>query len=194
MDAGTRGVVLRRLGLARNDLRRGSDRLESAVLVATLALALLVVPIAAAVASSVAGATGAAVAELDARTHPVAARTLETARGAFGPSASPPPVSVAVGWREDGTPHRARTWVPDGTPSGTPVVLRVDPAGAPVVGPTRTDVVGRAAAAGLGVLVVVWALLLTVLLGTRLLLDRARMRAWGTEWEVIEPPWRREQL
>lgn len=194
MDAGTRTAVLRRLGLDHNAMRRRSDRVESTVLVAVLLLGLLAVPVAAAVASSVAGRTGAVAAAVDARTTPVTARTLADATGSTAPGGTLVPVRVPVGWSRDGVPYRARTWVPQGTRAGTAVVVRVDATGDVVEGPTAGDAVGVAAAAGIGVLVSAWALLLTVLVATRLLLDRTRMRAWGAEWEEIEPPWRREQI
>ncbi|MGK4596196.1 Rv1733c family protein [Amycolatopsis sp. w19] len=169
-------------------LGRGWDRVEAAILIACVLIALLGVPLAAA-AGSEAYATMMARSALEtASRHSTTAFLLEDAPparvGVDGtPSVETAP--VAARWAlPDGRFQEARVASGLGASAGDAVIVWLDESGA-VVEPPVTPL--DAASAGIGVGVGVWlgaaALLAAAYLLARHLLNRARWAAWDREWE-----------
>lgn len=169
-------------------LGRGWDRVEAAILIACVLIALLGVPLAAA-AGSEAYATMMARSALEtASRHSTTAFLLEDAPparvGVDGtPSVETAP--VAARWAlPDGRFQEARVASDLGASAGDAVIVWLDESGA-VVEPPVTPL--DAASTGIGVGVGVWLGAVTLLaagyLLARHLLNRARWAAWDREWE-----------
>src|SRR5262245_17220912 len=69
-------MQVRRLGFGRNALRRRTDRIETALLWCALIVALLVIPVGAAIGTNIQNASEASTAQQRAALHEVKARTL----------------------------------------------------------------------------------------------------------------------
>jgi hypothetical protein len=187
---------LRGWRLDRNPLRRGSDRAETIVLGALLALFLVAVPLAGQAAGSWAhGTFGRETRAQRAVVQPVRATLLRAPVPVLsypGAGAGLPDGSLGdARWR--GPDGRVRTgWVlvPAGAAAGSRVPVWVDRAGRPAGPPlSRAQLAGRVQLArglAVGALAVAWAGATWL---TRRVLDRRRMAAWAADWWATAPRW-----
>jgi hypothetical protein len=187
--------LARWLGIDRNPLRRGTDRVEAALRLVMILLLVAAVPAAAVAAGRWADHYGLhRVQAQRAADHLVSAVLLHDAPATGTPD---PYTSVQVSWvlaryQPPGQPPRTghvlvlagarqgstvRTWI---GPSG--VVTDPPPDHHVVVGEVGFAVVTTCLLSGL-LLVVTWAL-------ARCALDRRRLRAWEAEWQASGPLWR----
>ncbi|OLZ43353.1 Rv1733c family protein [Amycolatopsis keratiniphila] len=169
-------------------LGRSWDRIEAAILVACVLIALLGVPLAAA-AGSEAYATMMARSALEtASRHSTTAFLLEDAPPArIGVDGTPSveTAQVAARWvLPDGRFQEAAVSVDLGASAGDAVTVWLDESGAVVEPPVMPL---DAASTGIGVGVGVWLSGVTLLVAgyllARHLLNRARWEAWDREWE-----------
>jgi hypothetical protein len=183
------GRLLRARRLDRNPLRRGSDRVETAVFGVLLAAFLASAPFVAHAAGSWTYATSTREAQAQqAALHQVRATLLQAA----------PSWSISEGGAEanaqwkapDGQERTGEVFVPGGAQAGSTVMVWVNQAGLPTDSPLRhSQVTGRADIArvlGVGTLAVT-----LIILGwaARWVLDRRRLAAWGAEWLATGPRW-----
>lgn len=188
-------MCLRRYRLDGNPLRRPSDRRESLVLLAALALVLVSVwP---------AVLTGRTVYEDAMREesatvrHRVTATLLEDApvtRISYTEVSAARPMARARWTTSAGEERTARVPVPALAKAGAKVPVWLDPEGRPAKPPTD-PVILRLRGMAAGVLVVAAAGLLAMALfaGARLRLDRERYRQWDLAWERADDQWRRRR-
>lgn len=182
------------LGLDRNPLRRGSDRLEAVIRLVTIVLLATAMPLAAVAAGQWAYHSAVRHARAQqASEHLVTAVLLQQAP----PTGSPDPYTslqyawVLARWQPPGLPARSGLILaPAGVPKGGAVPTWVDASGTVTSAPpTHRDLVGD-----------VWvAVLLTcltlcfALFGSELMirraLDRRRLNAWEAEWRATGPLW-----
>ena len=173
----------------RNPLRRGSDRVETAVLAVLVIVFLVAAPFAALASSSwtLARAHQAQLAER-ASSYQVPALVLKLEAPIGGPYAD---LGAQARWTaHDGTVITGEIAVPLGTTSGSTQWLWTTADGQLTNPPLQdSQVTGQAyVAEGFGVFTL--AVLLTVTgLVTRWMLDKRRMAAWDTEWRATGPRW-----
>ena len=187
------GRVLRGRRLDRNPLRRGSDRVETAVLGVLLAAFLAGAPFATHAAGSWAYTLSAREAQVQrAGLHHVPATLLETAPAwnAYANSGGAAP-DVDARWRAPGGQVRTgKVFVPPGTAAGSTVLVWTNQAGQladPPLGPTQLAsraLLAEAAAAGSLATVLIVAGWLA-----RRSLDRRRLAAWDADWLATGPRW-----
>jgi hypothetical protein len=186
--------LARWLGFDRNPLRRGTDRVEGALRLVMIILAVLAVPAASVAAGRWADHYALHRAQVQ-RTvnHQVTAVLLEDAPATEIPS---PYTSVQTAW----VPAR---WQPPGQPPRTGEVLAVvgarkgstvrtwiDPTGAVTDPPLdHRVIVGNVWVAVMATCLVSWVLLLAATALARRMLDRRRLRAWEAEWRTSGPLW-----
>jgi len=182
------------LGLDRNPLRRGTDRIETAIRLAILVLLVTAVPAAAIAAGLWADQLASRHARADyASHHQVSAVLLTSAPGtqAPGASSSRPVVPVLAVWVPPGLPERSgQVLAPEGAPKGSTVRIWVDASGAVTGAPAdRSDVIADVCIAVLLTCIAAPAVLLGVAALARRALDRRRLAAWDAEWRSIGPRW-----
>jgi hypothetical protein len=172
----------------RNPLRRGSDRVETAVLALLVIVFLAAAPFAALASGSWALAT-AHQAQLAERASsfqvPALVLKLEAPGGTFGDP------GAQVRWTaHDGTVITADIAVPLGVAAGSTQWLWTTADGQLTNPPLEDSQVTGQAHVAEGFVVVTLAVLLTVAgLVTRWTLDKRRMAAWDTEWRSTGPRW-----
>jgi hypothetical protein len=187
--------LLRGWRLDRNPLRRGSDRTETVVLGALLAVFLAAVPFAAHAAGSWAYATYARETQAQqAALRQVPATVLQAPPQltAF-PGAGVVPLGVDARWRApDGQARTGLLFVPADATAGSTVLVWVDHAGRladPPLGrvqlATRAQLAEKAA---VGVLAITLAVIGWL---ARRSLNRRRMAAWDADWLATGPRWTR---
>lgn len=185
----------RRLGIGRNPLRRRSDRVEAVVLWCGLVVALLLIPVAAAVGTGVGNASAESAARQQAVLHEVKATTLEDTANAV-PSAPGDVLSRArVSYVDaNGVAREGMTSVVIGTKAGDQVAIWIDRSGNIVRSP-RSGADSSAFGATVGFLTLTgsWLLLWAVVRLARVPLDRRRAREWENEWLAVAPRWLRGQ-
>ena len=188
-------MQLRRLGLGRNPLRRRVDRLEAGLLMTTLLAALLVVPGAAAVGTTISNRAERSATAERAEVHPVRARTLEKTAESIPASPGLTTTTVRVGWLDSsGSPREGKADVLIGTTVGTELTIWLDQAGAITNAPRApADDAALVIAVGLTLPFVAWPLLLALFLLARRPLERRRAEQWAREWEQVSPRWTRPQ-
>ena len=170
----------------RGSVARPSDRIEGAVLAVALVTALIAVPVAGIVVSTVYADQMAVSRQQTAERHEVSALVLTDAPPALPDdhSSAAQAETVTATWRlADGSDRTGPITVGAGTTAGTHVPIWVDPAGSAVPAP-QTAAGAMSFALGLGLLVwcgVVVALAALVALVHRGL-DRLRLTAWDREW------------
>ncbi|HET6741754.1 MAG TPA: hypothetical protein VFH76_22580 [Kribbella sp.] len=186
----------RRLGIGRkNPLRRWSDRAETVMLWCTLLVALVMVPVSAAVGTHISDSLEESAAQQRAVLHKVRARTLESTERMVpsvpGDSLSRVRVSYADA---QGIPREGTTSVVIGTKAGADVPVWLDGSGSIVPAP-RSPGDSQAFGGTAGFLIVLgsWLLLWGLFRLARLPLDRRRLRTWDAEWQEIAPRWLRGQ-
>lgn len=195
--SGERWVVMqvRRLALGRNPLRRRVDRIEAAVLWCGLVAALLMIPIGAAVGTSVRHTSEGSADRQRARLHEVNARTLERTEREI-PSAPGDVLSrVRISYLDQlGVEREGTTSVVIGTKAGSEVTIWLDRSGAIMPAP-RADADSATIGSFVGLLTVggSWLLLWGALRLARIPLDRRRARDWENEWISVAPRWLRGQ-
>jgi hypothetical protein len=185
----------RRLGIGKNPLRRRSDRIEAVVLWCGLVVALLLIPVAAAVGTGVGNASAESAARQRAVLHEVKATTLENTERVV-PSAPGDVVSRArVGYVDaNGFARDGVTSVVIGTKAGDQVTIWLDRSGNIVPGPrSGADSSSFGATVGFLTLTGSWLLLWGIVRLARVPLDRRRARDWGNEWLAVAPRWLRGQ-
>jgi hypothetical protein len=184
--------VLRGRRLDRNPLRRGSDRIETAVLGVLLAVFLAATPFAAHVGESWAYATSAREAQAQrASLHQVPATLLKAASAWNAYSNGRGVLEVDAWWRAaDGQVRTGEVFVPAGAAAGSTVLVWTNRAGqltGPPLGPVQlTSRAQLAAGAAAGSLAVA---LLAVAWLTRRSLNRRRLAAWDADWLATGPRW-----
>jgi hypothetical protein len=186
--------LARWLGIDRNPLRRGTDRVEAALRLVMILLAVVAVPAGAVAAGRWADHYALHRAQLQrAVNHQVTAVLLEDAPATGIPN---PYTNVQTSW----VPAR---WQPPGQPTRTGEVLAlagerkggtvrtwVDPSGAVTDPPLdHRFVVGDVWLAVMATCLVSWMLLLAAGVLVRRALDRRRLRAWEAEWRANGPLW-----
>jgi hypothetical protein len=179
--------------LDRNPLRRGSDRAETVVLGALLAVFLAVAPFTAYAAGSWAYATYAREAQAQrAVLRQVPATLLEAPRDLTAyPGAGVIHLAVKARWRApDGQLRTGELLAPSGAAVGSIVPVWVDRSGGladPPLGraqlATRAQLARELAAGSLAVV------LISIGWLARRSLDRRRMAAWDADWLATGPRW-----
>lgn len=181
--------VWRQLHPGDNPLVRRWDRAENCLLISIAVLALLAVPVLAAIGSTVHAQQLQIVAHQQTSRAPAVAELLDDApgrshavRGEVDRS-----TDVRATWTSpSGARHEGDVSAPYGAKRGSEVDIWLDATGEPVSRPvTPVDAAFAAIAAAAGT----WAALVTVLavifLAVRTLLNRARYAAWAREWRHI---------
>jgi hypothetical protein len=186
--------LARRLGIDRNPLRRGTDRVEAALRLVMILLAVVAVPVAAVAAGRWADHYALHRAQLQrAVDHQVTAVLLEDApvSGIPNPYTNVQTSWVLARWQPPG--QRARTGevlAPAGARTGSTVRTWVDPTGAVTDPPlVHRVVVGDVWLAVVATCLVSWLLLLAAIVLVHQVLDRRRLRAWEAEWRASGPLW-----
>lgn len=186
----------RRLGIGRrNPLRRRSDRIEAALLWCGLIVALLLIPVAAAVGTSVRNAGEASAARQRAVLHGVKAHTLEGTERVV-PSAPGDVLSRArISYVDHlGVAREGMTSVVIGTKSGDEVTIWLDRNGTIVTAPrVSADNAAIGSSTGFLTLAGSWLVLWGSVRLARIPLDRRRARDWDAEWQAVAPRWLRGQ-
>jgi hypothetical protein len=188
-------MQLRRLGFGRNPLRRRVDRLESALLLGALVAALLAIPAAAALGTTIRNRSEHTAAQQRAELHPVQARTLENATKAVPSALGQISTRVRVIWFDaSGSPREGSADVLIGTEAGTELTIWLDRAEAMARAPREpADSAALGVAAGVTMPMLAWLLLWGLFRLARLLLDRRRAQDWAREWEQVSPRWTRTE-
>jgi hypothetical protein len=184
-------MQLRRFGFGHNPLRRRVDRIEAAVLISALVVALLAIPAAAILGTTVRDRSEDAAARQRAVIHQVQARTLEDTAEAV-PSVSGQVVSqVRIAWSDaSGLLRESRTDVLIGTRAGTPVTIWLDRSGALARAPREPgDSAALGAAVGLALPMLAWPFLWGTFWLVHHSLDRRRAEQWTREWKRVSARW-----
>jgi len=182
------------LGIDRNPLRRGIDRVEAALRLVMILLAVVAVPAAAVVAGRWADHVALHRAQVQrAVNHQVTAVLLENAPESGMPN---PYTNVQTAWvpaRYQPPGHAPRTGevlALAGARQGSTVRTWIDPRGAVTEPPLeRRVIVGDVWLAVTATCLVSWLVLLAAGVLVRSGLDRRRLRAWEAEWRASGPLW-----
>jgi hypothetical protein len=181
-------MLLRRMGFGRNPLRRRVDRLESVLLLSALLAALLAIPGAAVLGTTVRDRAESTAAQQRILLHRVDARTLEDTAETVPSSPGQVTSRVRIGWVDtSGSPQEGWADVLIGTRAGTTVTIWLDRTGAIARAPREpADSTALGAAVGVGVLMLVWPTLWGLFSLARRRLDRRRAEAWELEWGLLQ--------
>jgi hypothetical protein len=184
-------AVARRFGWGRNALRRPSDRIENAVMVAAVVLTVAATPLAMSIGSAAYHYNMAISAEQTAASHPVTARLLEPTNTTVTLQSVFTRVPATAQWiGPDGSRHTGVVSAPQEAPVATAVRIWTDARGNVIGAP-----LSPAQAWGRGVMICVLAMLAAAAVCTasffvvRWRLNRIRYAAWAAEWREIDP-WR----
>ena len=186
--------LARRLGIDRNPLRRGTDRVEAALRLVMILLAVVAVPAAAVAAGRWADHYALHRAQTQrAVNHQVTAVLLEDApaTGVPDPYTSVQTTWVPARWQPPGQPPRTgQVLALVGARKGSTVRTWVDPSGAVTDPPLeRRVIVGDVWLAVMATCLVSLLVLLAAGVLVRRGLDRRRLRAWEAEWRASGPLW-----
>jgi hypothetical protein len=188
--------LLRGLRPDRNPLRRGSDRAETAVLAALLAVFLAGAPFVAHAAGHWASASAVREAQAQRARLSQATATLVRQAPIWSGYGSADGAVTQARWRApDGQARTGEVFVTAGTLAGGTVRIWVDRAGLMANPPlTRDQVTGRTQLAA-GVAVTGLAVVLAAAGWlTRRSLDRRRLAGWDAEWLANGPRWSPRRL
>jgi hypothetical protein len=186
--------LARWLGIDRNPLRRGTDRVEAASRLVIILLMVVAVPAAAVAAGRWSDHYALHRAQAQrAADHLVTAVLLQDAP----PSGIPDPYTsvqtswVPARWQPPGQPPRTgQVLALAGARHGSTVRTWIDPSGAVTDPPLdRRVVVGDVWVAVMATCLVSWLLLLVAGVLVRRVLDRRRLRAWEAGWRASGPLW-----
>ena len=186
--------LARWLGIDRNPLRRGTDRVEAALRLVMILLMVVAVPAAAVAAGRWADhyALHKAQAQM-AADHQVTAVLLRDAPaiGVPDPYTSVQTAWVPARWQPPGQPPRTgEVLALVGARKGSTVRTWLDPSGAITDPPlNHRIIVGDVWLAVMATCLVSWLLLLVTGVLVRRGLDRRRLRAWEAEWRASGPLW-----
>jgi hypothetical protein len=186
--------LARWLGFDRNPLRRGTDRVEGALRLVMIILAVLAVPAASIAAGRWADHYALYQAQVQ-RTvdHQVTAVLLRDAPaiGTPDPYTSVQTAWVPARWQPPGQPPRTgEVLAAVGARKGSTVRTWIDPSGAVTDPPLDHHVVaGDVVMAVTATLLLSGLLLMAAWALARRLLDRRRLRAWEAEWRASGPQW-----
>lgn len=186
----------RRIGLGHSSLRRRSDRLESAGLIAAWLLVLAVAPLAWVFGGVVhqAGLTDSATET--ATRHEVAAVVLVNVPFTSAPNGVTTqrlPANARWDW-PSGVQHTGQIEATEGTTAGTVVSTWVDASGQPVDPPLTVDqALWRSIGAGTMSFGFACAGIWLAFTVFRRLLDRKRWADWETDWQRVGPQWTRHR-
>ncbi|MDL5159594.1 Rv1733c family protein [Actinomycetospora termitidis] len=166
-------------------LRRRSDGIETAALRCAVVLLVLLVPFLVLLGRHGADDAAADAAATRAQAHPVTATVLEAPPGAGMTAGYTGGLStVDVAWVEpDLTRHTTQITAAPSVRTGDRMQLWIAAGDRPVVPPASdTDAVVEGVVDAVGALVAAVVVLAGLLITLRLVLDRARMRAWDADW------------
>ena len=186
--------LARWLGIDRNPLRRGTDRVEAALRLVMILLAVVAVPVAAVAAGRWTDHYALHRAQAQ-RTvnHQVTAVLLDNApeSGVPDPYTNVQTSWVSARWQPPGQPPRTgQVLALAGAHKGSTVRTWIDPRGAVTDPPLeRRTVVGDVWVAVMATWLMSWLVLLTAGVLVRRGLDRRRLRAWEAEWRASGPLW-----
>ena len=186
--------LARWLGIDRNPLRRGTDRVEAALRLVMILLVVAAVPAAAVAAGRWADHYALHRAQAQrAVNHQVTAVLLRDApvSGIPDPYTSVQTAWVPARWQPPGQPPRTgEVLALVGARKGSTVRTWIDPSGAVTDPPLdHRIVVGDVWLAVMATCLVSWLVLLAAGVLVRRGLDRRRLRAWEAEWRAIGPLW-----
>jgi len=186
--------LARWLGFDRNPLRRGTDRVEAALRLVMIILAVVAVPAAAFAAGRWTDHYVRHQAQLQqAVDHQVAAVLLRDApaTGVPDPYTSVETTWVPARWQPPGQPPRTgEVLAVAGARKGSTVRTWIDPSGAVTDPPLdQRVIVGDVWLAVIATLVVSGLLLLAAGALAHRVFDRRRLRAWEEEWRASGPLW-----
>jgi hypothetical protein len=185
----------RRLGIGKNPLRRRSDRIEAVVLWCGLVVAMLLIPVAAAVGTGVGNASAESAARQRAVLHQVTATALEDAATVVSSAPGDALSQAMVSYVDaNGFPREGMTSVVIGTKAGDKVTIWLDHS-ANIVRTPRSGADSSAFGTSVGFLTLAgsWLLLWGLVRLARVPLDRRRARDWDTDWRAVAPRWLRGQ-
>lgn len=193
--AGLPAILLRlwRLHACPNPLARYSDRVESALVISAVFLALTGIAVAAAVGSdTAAGGIERSHREMTTRHPSVAVTLLEVSHPAFPIRVKPrhgrEQEALASWVTPDGARHLGNVCVRQGTAVGATVPIWVDPAGNYVTAPFRSvAAISLGVEAGLLTWLGILALSTAPCWLARIVLNRLRYTQWAREWKHIGP-------
>ena len=186
--------LARWLGFDRNPLRRGTDRVEAALRLVIILLAVVAVPAAAVAAGRWADHYGLRLAQTQrAANHQVTAVLLEDApeSGISNPYTNEQTSWVSARRQPPGQPSRTgQVLALAGARKGSTVQTWIDPSGAVTdPPPDHRFIVGDVWLAVTATCLLSWMLLLAAGVLVRRVLDRRRLRAWEAEWRASGPLW-----
>ncbi len=188
------GSCARRLGVDRNPLRRGTDRVEAAVRLVIIAVLVVVVPVVAVAAGR--HADHLAVHEAQAQRaadHLVTAVLLEPAQatGVPDPYTNVQMTYVLARWQPPGRPARTGDILATaGARKGSTARIWISASGALAQPPPdQRTIAGDVCMTVIVTCLVSVAVLLALGTLTRLALDRRRIRGWEAEWRATGPLW-----
>ena len=189
-------MQLRRLSFGHNALRRRVDRIEAAFLLVAIALALLVIPAAAALGTTLHDRAAQSAADDRASVQQVHARTLEGTANAVPSTLGLSTTSVRVSWRDrSGSSHEGKADVLLGTPVNADVTIWIDQTGAMTGAPgTSSDSAALGTAIALTFPLLAWPTLYGAWRLARRPLDRHRADEWAREWRKVSPRWTGHQF
>jgi hypothetical protein len=180
------------LGVDRNPLRRGTDRIESAVRIAFLLAFLICGPMLAGVAGAATHASSVHQVAADRSWRRVNAVLLASSPRQFSGYSPMLTTWVRGRWRTPaGLARTGLVPVPAGSKAGSVVGIWVDRSGWATGHPPMTaDLVGyRVAFAEIGAMAALAVGLLLLGCVVRWYLNRRRMARWALEWAYIGPRW-----
>jgi hypothetical protein len=186
--------LARWLGLDHNPLRRRTDRIETAVRLATTILFLVAVPIAGIAVGRQADHVALRLAHAQqAAEHQVTAVLLQQAQatGIPDPYTNVQMTDVLARWQAPGRPPRSgQVPVPAGARAGSTVTIWVGSSGALASPPPdHRDIAGIVTVAVVVTTVLTSVLLLETSTLARRALNRRRLNAWDAEWRATGPMW-----
>jgi hypothetical protein len=183
--------LARWLGADHNPLRRRSDIIDAWLLPVTLALFLLLGPVAAGGAMWFTHAQVAAGRHTQQSWQRVPAMLLRAAPGPMAGGSHAWTVREPARWvAADGTVHAAQVPVTAGTRAGSVVPVWLDRAGRPQPLPlTSSQVSDRVVVAVSAALAALAVLLTGLALAIRWQLNRRRLAAWAADWDRVGPQW-----
>ena len=186
--------LARWLGLDRNPLRRGTDRVEGALRLVMIILAVLAVPAASVAVGRWADHYALHRAQVQQSVDRQVAAVLvrdAPATGIPDPYTTVETTWVPARWQPPGQPARTgEVLAVAGARKGSTVRTWIDPSGAVTDPPLDNRViVGDVWLAVMATLVMSGLLLLAAGALARRMLDRRRLRAWEAEWRTSGPLW-----
>lgn len=192
MNAGIHRLagLVRGLGWGHNTLRRRTDRIEAAVAIGAIVLALAALPAVLATGTRVYHHYLAVSAAQAAAERQVTATVLEPT-GSLPLGTAPTALPTRARWEQPpGIWHTGTVSAPERSATGSTVRIWTDPAGTPVDPPLSPDQAWtRGAFSVFAAMFLVVAVLAAAVIIVRLRLNRIRYEAWADEWRQVGPRW-----